>query len=150
VTAILAALFVAFFTIDLGPALRQYAEKGGSNFIKRPMRIGRLSAKMTPGVFVVEDLVIEGLSPQDHPFITAKKITVKLPWWTAVTRKLVIESIEMTTGRWSSRPAGGRHNFRRSRATARAARDVHDHAQVGRGVARAPSRDHDLERPRET
>ena len=37
-----------------------------------------------PGVFVIEDLVIEGLTPQDRPFLTARKITVEVPWWTVV------------------------------------------------------------------
>ena len=37
------------------------------------MHIGRLSAKLTPGEFVVEDLVIEGLTPQDRPFLTRQE-----------------------------------------------------------------------------
>src|SRR5207342_2755617 len=71
VTAIVAAGFVTLFTIDLGPELRGRAEREGSKFIERPMHIGRLSAKLTPGVFVVEDLVIEGLQPADSPFLKA-------------------------------------------------------------------------------
>jgi hypothetical protein len=78
------------------------------------MRIGRLSAKLRPGVFVVEDLMIEGLTPTDPPFLTAKKITVELPWWTAFTRKLTIESVEMTDWRMVVETfANGRHNFPR-------------------------------------
>ena len=77
------ALIVTFFTVDLGPRCASARRSEGSNFLERPMHIGRLSAKMTPGVFVVEDLVIEGLTPTDRPFLKAKKITVKLPWWTA-------------------------------------------------------------------
>jgi TamB, inner membrane protein subunit of TAM complex len=112
VVAVVAALFVTFFTVDLGPSLRARAEREGSKYMERPMHIGRLSAKMTPGVFVVDDLVIEGLSPQDRPFLKAKRIEVKLPWWTAFSRKLVIESVtltdwDMTVESWS----GGRHNF---------------------------------------
>ena len=76
------------------------------------MHIGRLSAKFRPGVFVIEDLLIEGLTPQDRPFLKAKKIEVTLPWWTAFSRKLVVESItmtdwDMTVESW----VGGRHNF---------------------------------------
>ncbi len=112
VVAIVAALFVTFFTVDLGPSLRARAEREGSKYMERPMHIGRLSAKMTPGVFVVEDLVIEGLTPQDRPFLTAKRIEVKLPWWTGFSRKLLIESVtltdwDMTVESWP----GGRHNF---------------------------------------
>ena len=40
------------------------------------MHIGRLSAKLTPGVFVVEDLVIEGLEPTDRPFLRRRRSTV--------------------------------------------------------------------------
>ena len=97
--AIIVGLLVSALTVDLGPSLRERAEREGSKYIQRPMHIGRLSARLTPGVFVVEDLVIEGLTPQARPFLTARKITVKLPWWTAFTRKLTIESIEMTDWR---------------------------------------------------
>ena len=82
------------------------------------MHIGRLSAKLTPGVFVVEDLVIEGLEPGHRPFLKAKKIEVVLPWWTIFTRKLIVESVEMTdwdmlVETWPSSPGfpNGRHNF---------------------------------------
>lgn len=118
VVAVIAGLLVAFFTVDLGPPLRAQAERAGSNYIHRPMHIGRLSAKITPGVFVVEDLVIEGLAPADRPFLKAKKIEVVLPWWTIFNRKLTIESIEMTdwdmvVETWPSSPGfpKGRHNF---------------------------------------
>ena len=63
VVAILAA-HRHLLTVDLGPSLRARAERDGSKFIQRPIHIGRLSAKVTPGVFVVEDLVIEGCSPR--------------------------------------------------------------------------------------
>jgi len=112
VVAVGAALLVSFFTIDLGPLLRERAEREGSRFIERPMRIGRLSAKLTPGEFLVEDLVIDGLTPTDRPFLKAKRITVKLPWWTVFSRQLVIESVVMTD--WDmvmETYPGGRHNF---------------------------------------
>ena len=60
------------------------------------MHIGRLSAKLRPGVFVVEDLVIEGLTAAGPPFLTAKTITVEVPWWTVFSRKLIVESVAMT------------------------------------------------------
>ena len=113
-----AVAFVTSITVDLGPALRARAEVAGSNYLKRPMHIGRLSAKITPGVFVVEGLVIEGLTPTDRPFLKAKKIEVILPWWTIFTRQLIVESVEMTDWdmvieTWPSSPAfpRGRHNF---------------------------------------
>ncbi|MBW8895431.1 MAG: hypothetical protein JF613_04520, partial [Acidobacteria bacterium] len=65
VVAVAAGVIATVFTVDLGPSLRVQAERQGSKFIQRPMHIGRLSAKITPGVFVVEDLMIEGLQPTD-------------------------------------------------------------------------------------
>jgi hypothetical protein len=118
VVAIAAGTIATVFTVDLGPSLRARAEREGSNFIHRPMHIGRLSAKLTPGVFVVEDLVIDGLQPGDRPFLTARKIEVILPWWTIFSRKLIVESVEMTDWNmvvetWPSSPGfpKGRHNF---------------------------------------
>ncbi len=112
VVAIVAAVLVTVLTFDLGPSLRERAEREGTKYMERPMRIGRLSAKLTPGVFVIEDLHIEGLTPTDRPFLKAKKIEVRVPWWTAFSRKLIIESVTMTD--WEmlveSWP-GGRHSF---------------------------------------
>src|SRR5688572_28593100 len=65
--AVVAALIVSFLTVELGPTLRERAERAGSAYIRRPMHIGRLSARMLPGVYVVEDVMIEGLTPQDRP-----------------------------------------------------------------------------------
>jgi hypothetical protein len=110
--AIFAALVVALFTVDLGPELKGVAEREGSKYLERPMHIGRLSAKIRPGEFLIEDLVIEGRAPSDRPFLKAKTITVKLPWWTIFTRELIIESVvmtdwEMVLESWQ----GGRHNL---------------------------------------
>ncbi len=110
--AIVAAVLVTVLTVDLGPDLREIAEREGTKYMERPMHIGRLSAKLTPGVFVIEDLLIEGLTPADRPFLKAKKIDVQVPWWTAFSRKLVVESVtmtdwEMVVESW----AGGRHSF---------------------------------------
>jgi hypothetical protein len=94
--AIVAALLVTVLTVDIGPWVRELAERQGSNYLRRPMHIGRLEATLRTGVFVIEDLVIEGVRPTDRPFLTAGRITVSLPWWTAFSRALVIESVEMT------------------------------------------------------
>jgi hypothetical protein len=118
VVAIVAGVLVSVFTVDLGPSLRRRAEDAGSKYLERPMHIGRLSAKLRPGVFEVDDVVIEGLEPGDRPFLTAKTITVSLPWWTIFTHKLAIEWIEMSD--WdmvietfpnSDKYPNGRHNF---------------------------------------
>src|SRR5918996_5516264 len=87
--AVIAGVLVSVLTVDLGPTLKARAEAEGSKFLQRPMRLGRLSSRLIPGVFVIENLVIEGLTPQDRPFLTAKKITVWIPWWSIFTRKFV-------------------------------------------------------------
>jgi hypothetical protein len=118
VVAVVAGALVTFFTVDLGPHLRERAEREGTKFMQRPLHIGRISAKLTPGVFVVEDIVIDGLEPGHRPFLKAKRIEVVLPWWSIFTRKLTIDSVEMTdwdmvVETWPSSPAfpNGRHNF---------------------------------------
>ena len=110
--AVVVGVLVSVLTVDLGPSLRERAEREGSKYLQRPMRIGRLSARLLPGVFVVENLVIDGLEPQDRPFLTAKKITVRVPWWTAFTRKLMIESVDMTDWQMLVETfPNNRHNF---------------------------------------
>ncbi len=116
--AVVAGVLSTFFTVDLGPSLRARAEREGSKYVQRPIHIGRLSAKLTPGVFVVENLVIEGLQPTDRPFLRARKIEVVVPWWTIFSRKLIVESVEMTdwdmvVETWPSSPEfpSGHHNF---------------------------------------
>jgi TamB, inner membrane protein subunit of TAM complex len=110
--AVVAAALVTVFSVDLGPHLLEVAEREGSKYMERPMHIGRLSAKLTPGEFLVEDIVIEGRAPSDRPFFKAKTISVKLPWWSIITRELIVESVvltdwEMVIETWP----GGRHNF---------------------------------------
>lgn len=118
--ALVAAVVVTVFTVDLGPSLVARAEREGSKYLDRPMHIGKLSAKFRPGVFVVEDLVIEGLQPTDRLFLKAKKIEVVVPWWTVFTRQIIVESVEMTDWQmvvetWPGSAAypNGRHNFPR-------------------------------------
>ena len=113
-TAVVAALIVTLFTVDLGPYVKAEAEKRATRYLDRRMTIGSVSAKLTPGEFELHDIVIEGLRPGDRPFLTAKSLTVSLPWWTIFDKDLVIESIDMTDWRMvmESFP-GGRHNFPR-------------------------------------
>ncbi|MBA3638519.1 MAG: translocation/assembly module TamB domain-containing protein [Acidobacteria bacterium] len=114
VTAVLAGLLVTLFTVDMGPYVKKDAERLASNYLDRQMTIGSISAKLTPGAFVLHDVVIKGLRPEDRPFLEAKTLTVSLPWWTIFNQELIIEGIEMND--WEmvieSFP-GGRHNFPR-------------------------------------
>ena len=112
--AVVIALLLTALTVDLGPALRKRAEVEGSKYLLRPLHLGKVSARLIPGVFIFEDLRIEGLTPADRPFLTAKMVTVRLPWWTIASRQLIVESVDMTD--WNmvveSFP-NGRHNFPR-------------------------------------
>src|SRR4029078_13159226 len=90
--AIVVSLLLTALTVDLGPAVRKRAEDEGSKYLRRPLHLGRVSARLIPGVFVFENLVIEGLAPDARPFLTAKKVTVRLPWWTIASRNLIVES----------------------------------------------------------
>lgn len=111
---ILAVAFVTTLTVDLGPRLRGLAERAGSNYIERPMHIGRLGVHLWLGEFVVEDLVIEGLTPESRPFLTAKRIDVSMPWSTLFTRRVVLDDIEMSDWKmYVEVLPGGRHNFPR-------------------------------------
>jgi hypothetical protein len=92
---ILAAAVVTSLSIDLGPALRAQAETAASRYMGRPMHIGRLSIHLWRGQFVLEDLVIEGLTPDARPFLLADRIAVSMPWSTLVNRRVVFDAIEM-------------------------------------------------------
>jgi hypothetical protein len=112
--AILAAAIVASLTIDLGPSLRQFAERGGTDQLKRPIHIGRLSLHVLRGSVVVEDLQIDGVKPSDRPFFVAKRIELGLDWTKVLRRhpEFIISSVEMTDWRMLvEKWAGGRNNF---------------------------------------
>ena len=91
--SVVAAALVAALAIDVGPSLKGQAERRGSALIQRPLHIGRLSVNLLRGHFTFEDLRIEGLTPADEPFFTAKTIVVILPWWTLARGEIFIESV---------------------------------------------------------
>ena len=111
--AILAAAFVASLTIDLGPSVRQYAERGGTAQLKRPIHIGRLSAHILRGSFVLENFQIDGAQPGDRPFFTAKRLEIGLDWSTVFRSKpeFIITSVEMTDWKMLVEKWPGRNNF---------------------------------------
>jgi hypothetical protein len=112
IAVVLAVGLVSLFSVDLGPSLRGQAERRGAAFLKRDFRIGGLSARLLSGQFVVSDLSIGGLSPGDRPFFTAKRITVQMPWWTIVSRDLIVESVEVADWHMTVETfKDGRHNF---------------------------------------
>lgn len=109
--AIVAALIVTSLTIDLGPRLTTIAEREGSKFFDRPMHIGKLSIVLRNGSFKVEDLVIEGLSPTDRPFLKAKTVFMNLPWWTFFTHELIVENVDMDGWEMLVEQFPGKHSF---------------------------------------
>jgi hypothetical protein len=118
-----AAFLVSVVTIDLGPSLKARAQTEGAKFIDRPMHIGTLSVHLARGRFVIEDLRIEGLTPDARPWLTAKHISVSLAWQALWNREVLLDSIEMSD--WTmvveSFP-GGRHNWPRLAGPPRAPR----------------------------
>ena len=123
IAVIVAAFLVSVVTIDLGPALKARAEAEGSKFIARPMHIGRLGVHIGRGRFIVEDLRIDGLTPDARPWLVAKSITVSLTWKALWNREVLLDSIEMTDWRMvvESFP-GGVHNWPRLGGPPRAPR----------------------------
>lgn len=112
VAVVLAVTIVGVLSIDFGPSLRALAEREGGRQIDRPLHIGRLSVNLLRGRFVVEDLRIEGLTPEARPFFTARRVDVRLPWWSIVTGELFIESVVLSD--WEMLVEtfpGGAHNF---------------------------------------
>ena len=73
-----AVAIVTSVTIDLGPLVRERGEQEFSSFLDRDVTIGKIGAKLIPGRFLVEDLVIGGLNPDDRPFLVAGRISVSL------------------------------------------------------------------------
>jgi TamB, inner membrane protein subunit of TAM complex len=112
--ALLAIAALTALRVDLGPSLRAMAEAAGSNYLKRPMHIGRLSIHLWSGRFIVEDLKIEGLAPADRPFLTAKSVSVSMPWWTVIrSRHILLDSIDMSGWRMVIEDFDGRNNLPR-------------------------------------
>ena len=108
----LAVAFVTSITVDLGPVLRTRAEVAGTNYLQRQMHIGRLGVHLWRGSFLVEDLTIEGLTPQSRPWLTAKRIEVSMPWSTLFSRRVVFDAIEMADwDMYVEQLSDGRHNF---------------------------------------
>ena len=82
---ILAVAFVTTVTVDLGPSLKARAEKAATDYMDRPMHIGRMSVHLWLGRFVLEDLVIEGLTPDARAVPDRGPHHVSMPWRTSST-----------------------------------------------------------------
>ena len=117
-------MLVSTVAIDLGPALRQRAEEQGSRWLDRPMHIGKLGVRLAPGRFVIEDLRIEGLTPDARPWLVAKRIEVSLTWRALFNREVLVDSIEMADWKMVVESfSNGRHNWPRLNGPPRAPRN---------------------------
>ncbi|MGQ0732646.1 MAG: translocation/assembly module TamB domain-containing protein [Acidobacteriota bacterium] len=120
---VIATVIVSTVVLDLGPVLRVRAERAGSNWLARPMHIGRLGVRLGRGQFVIEDLRIEGLTADARPWLVAERIDVSLTWRALVEREVLIDTIEMSD--WTmvvESFADGRHNWPRLNGPPRAPR----------------------------
>jgi translocation and assembly module TamB len=93
---VIAVLVVSTLTLDLGPALKARAERAGGNWLERKMTIGRLGVHLGSGKFVIENLRIDGMYPNEPPWLEAKRIDVSLSWSALWHREILLDSIEMT------------------------------------------------------
>ena len=112
-SVILAVAFISSLTMDVGPSLREYAERGGTAYLKRSMHIGYLGVRLWDGAYVVRDLTIDGRTPTSRPWLTAKEIKVKMQWRPLVAnREVMLEAIEMTDWKmYVEQGADGSHSF---------------------------------------
>ncbi len=123
-SALLAAAVVSTLTIDLGPAVRQLAEREGSRQIERPLHIDRVSVHVLRGRVVVEGVRIDGLAPTDRPFFVADQVSVSLDWSKVIRPQpqFIITSVEITDWKMLVEHWPGRHNFPRFTRTADSSR----------------------------
>jgi hypothetical protein len=113
VVALLAASIVATVTIDLGPRVRELAERRGSEYLERQLKIGSLSIHLLTGRVIVTDLSIGGLKATDRPFFTAKRIAVGLDWLPVIAKRpdITISSVELIDWQMLVEKWEDAHNF---------------------------------------
>jgi hypothetical protein len=111
---IVAVVLVSTVTIDLGPMLKARAEKAGSDWLERELTIGRLGVHIARGKFVIEDLRIGPMLPNEPPWLEAKRIDLSLTWSALFGREILLDSVEMTDWRMTIESfPDGRQNFPR-------------------------------------
>ncbi len=91
-----AGAIVASFAIDLGPAVRAIAEREATNYLQRPVHIGKVRAFVARGEFEITDVVIESLTKEQPPFAKIRRVAVSLPWWTVFSRALIIDYVRIS------------------------------------------------------
>jgi len=91
IVAAVSAVLVSLLSIDLGPELRERAERAASAYLERPMHIGSVEAELWSGRFVFRDVVIESRTPEAVPFLRAERVFVSIPWQSLFRRALTLE-----------------------------------------------------------
>jgi len=111
--AILAVVVVSTLTVDLGPAVRGFAERQASEALKRPVHIGSMRILVARGVVELHDFSIEGVKPTDRPFLQAKQLLVGLDWSHVLQRRpeFVITSVELSDWQMLVEKWDGGDNF---------------------------------------
>jgi TamB, inner membrane protein subunit of TAM complex len=118
---IVAVIVVSTVTIDLGPALKAQAERRGGEWVERKMTIGRLGVHLGRGRFVLDDVRVDGLTPDDRPWLVAKRVEVSLTWGAILHREVLLDTIEMSDWRMVIETfPNGRHTWPRVNGPPRA------------------------------
>jgi hypothetical protein len=115
--ALVAAAIVTTVTVDLGPRVRERAERVLSEELARPTTLGGLSVRVFDGRLVARQVRIAGLDARAEPFLRASEIRVAIPLWSLLRREIRIASVEVID--WKARVEqypGGKHNFPRIRS----------------------------------
>lgn len=94
-----AVLLVSILTLDLGPLAKSWLEVEGGKWIERKLTVGRLGIHLGSGKFVIENLRISGMYPNEPDWLEAKRIEVSLTWSALWHREVLLDSIEMTDWR---------------------------------------------------
>ena len=131
---IVAVLVVSVLTLDLGPAFKARAETEGSKWLDRKMTMGRLGIHLGSGKFVVEDLRIDGMLPNEPPWLVVKRLDVSLKWSALLHSEVLLDTIEMTDWKMivESFP-NGRQTFPRLTGPPRSAKELYRGAPYGVG-----------------
>jgi hypothetical protein len=115
--ALVAAAIVTTVTVDLGPRVRERAERFLSEELARPTTLGGLSVRVFDGRIVARQVRIAGLDARAEPFLRASEVRVAIPLWSLLRREIRIASIDVID--WKARVEqypGGKHNFPRIRS----------------------------------
>ena len=91
VAVAIAVALVSIVTLDLGPVLRRRVEAEASAWVARPVHIGRLGLNVGRGHLVLQDVVVEGGTPANDPWLRAGRIELALTWNALLGREVLFD-----------------------------------------------------------